>query len=400
MSNATITCSFCSKIIPTKDIVNNEDYVFIGGDSSVCICKNCIASASRRIEKFSKKNSFLKNTNITPMTIKAKLDEWIIDQELAKKRMSIAVYDHFKRINQDPNEDDVIEKSNMILVGSTGSGKTAIVKALSKQLQLPLHIDDITTVSTTGYQGRNVEDILSGLLSKANGDIELAQKGIILLDEGDKMKKQDDGRGSRDVKGVGVQQALLKITEGGEFDVKYERRTYKFNTSNVLFIIAGAFEGLEELISKRQNIKIKTSGGFTGDITTKQSLNYNKLIMDVKHEDLFDYGMMPELLGRFPIITPLQELSEAALVKILTEPKNAIIKQMKKSFDMDEIELDFDTDALKTIADKAKRRKIGARGLRAIVEEALEKPKFECPGSNIKRVVIRKDLSCEFDIEN
>ena len=199
------------------------------------------------------------------------------------------------------------------------------------------------------------------------------------------MKRKNDG--TKDVNGEGVQQGLLKITEGGVFDVKYNNKHYKFDTSNVLFVLAGAFEGIEKQIANRKKAKIKTGGGFTGSISSKEDLDYNKLILEVKHEDLNSFGIMPELLGRFPIITPLQELSEEALVK-------------KKSFAVDNIELDFDKEALVTIANKAKERKIGARALRSVVEEILQEPKFECPGSNINKVTIHKDLSYEFDIED
>lgn len=398
-------CSFCARPI-SDEFINKEDYVFLGTDTGICICGQCVMVAAQKLETIPSTNGkalmnedlLADEEEVTPKIIKERLDDWIIDQELAKKRMSIAIYDHLKRINQIENGEEPIEKSNIILAGSTGSGKTAIIKAIAKELCLPLHIDDVTTISSTGYQGRNVEDILSRLLSKADGNLKLAQKGIILLDEGDKMKRQKNAIGI-DVKGEGVQQGLLKITEGGVFDVKYDGKQYKFDTTNVLFVLAGAFEGIENIIAKRQNKKLKTTGGFTGPIQHKAEAKYNDLIMDVKHEDLNTFGMMPELLGRFPILTPLQELSEEALIKILTEPKNAIIKQMQKSFDMDGIKLEFDKEALRTIALKAKERKIGARGLRSIVEETLEKPKFECPGSNIKKVTIHKDLSCEFDIE-
>lgn len=272
------------------------------------------------------------------------------------------------------------------------------MKALATELNLPLYIEDVTTITTTGYVGRSVDDILIGLLSKADGDLELAQKGIILLDEGDKLKREANATGTRDVKGEGVQQGLLKITEGGVFNIKYRNKNIKFDTSNVLFVLAGAFEGIEKIIAKRKNAKFKTTIGFTGNILKKDDDNnaYNDYILDVNHEDLKEFGMMPELLGRFPIITPLQELSIDALAQILTEPKNAIMQQLKKSFAMDNIELTYKDESLKAIAKIAKERKIGARALRSIVEEIVEDAKFECPGSEIKEVVIKDDLSLEY----
>lgn len=236
---------------------------------------------------------------------------------------------------------------------------------------------------------------MSGLLDKAKGNIELAQKGIVLLDEGDKLKRNADNT-NRDVKGEGVQQGLLKLTEGGTFSVKYKNNTYTMDTSNILFILAGAFEGIEKIIAKRLNKKEKTIGGFTGSISSKEEINYNDMIMQIKPEDLKEFGMMPELLGRFPIITPLQELSEEALIEILTEPKNAIMKQMIKSFNMDNITLSFEKGALSKIAKKAKARKTGARALRSIVEEVIEDAKYICPGSNINTVIIKDDLSLEY----
>ena len=272
------------------------------------------------------------------------------------------------------------------------------MKALATELNLPLYIEDVTTITTTGYVGRSVDDILIGLLSKADGDLELAQKGIILLDEGDKLKREANATGTRDVKGEGVQQGLLKITEGGVFNIKYRNKNIKFDTSNVLFVLAGAFEGIEKIIAKRKNANFKTTIGFTGNILKKDDDNnaYNDYILDVNHEDLKEFGMMPELLGRFPIITPLQELSIDALAQILTEPKNAIMQQLKKSFAMDNIELTYKDESLKAIAKIAKERKIGARALRSIVEEIVEDAKFECPGSEIKEVVIKDDLSLEY----
>lgn len=396
-------CSFCGKEI--KDEPNSiHDLVFVGEDNECKICGTCIENGysilQETIEDFeegNEENNITLSNEMSPKILKHKLDEWIIGQEKAKKRLSIAVYDHYKRINQKKSNDDVtIEKSNIILVGSTGCGKTAMMRALANELKLPLYIEDVTTVTTTGYVGRSVDDILIGLLSKANGDVELAQKGIILLDEGDKLKREANATGTRDVKGEGVQQSLLKITEGGVFDITYNKKKIKFDTSNVLFVLAGAFEGVEKIIAKRKNAKFKTTGGFTGGILKESDKNYNEYILDINHEDLKEFGMMPELLGRFPIITPLQELSIDALAQILTEPKNAIMQQVQKSFNMDNIKLTYNTESLKAIAKKAKERKIGARALRSIVEEIIEDAKFGCPGSDVKEVIINDDLSLKY----
>ena len=402
------TCNFCGKkISDNPDSIN--DLMFAGmadNGEPIAICGTCVQNGYKilqeSLEDFNKDEddeNDQEKLEINPMILKDRLDKWIIGQEKAKKRLAIAVYDHYKRINQKENKTDVkIEKSNIILVGSTGCGKTAMMKALATELNLPLYIEDVTTITTTGYVGRSVDDILIGLLSKADGDLELAQKGIILLDEGDKLKREANATGTRDVKGEGVQQGLLKITEGGVFNIKYRNKNIKFDTSNVLFVLAGAFEGIEKIIAKRKNAKFKTTIGFTGNILKKDDDNnaYNDYILDVNHEDLKEFGMMPELLGRFPIITPLQELSIDALAQILTEPKNAIMQQLKKSFAMDNIELTYKDESLKAIAKIAKERKIGARALRSIVEEIVEDAKFECPGSEIKEVVIKDDLSLEY----
>lgn len=396
----SVKCDFCGRIVPTTP-QKNDDLIFLGSNDNFSICGTCIRNGFEIMNETNINDSSNEAMqNITPKNLKNKLDEWIIDQELAKKRLSIAVYDHFKRVNQ-PKSDEPIEKSNILLVGSTGCGKTAIMKALSKELNLPLYIEDVTSITTTGYVGRSVDDILSGLLAEADGNLELAQKGIILLDEGDKLRRTTgaNAAGGRDVKGEGVQQGLLKITEGGVFTVNYKKVEYKMDTSNILFVLAGAFEGIEKIISKRKNLK-STVGGFTGSIASKTQKDYNQLIMDVKPEDLKEFGMMPELLGRFPIITPLQELSEEALIKILTEPKGSIVKQMIKNFKIDNVKLKFDKEALTKIAKKAKERKVGARALRSIVEEVIENAKYDCPGSDIKEVVVKEDLSLEYIKEN
>ena len=395
-----VQCSFCSKKIDKKKVASEEELVFLGTDPSTVICDKCVKACLELIDDSSKKNKAVKQdlNEVTPKKIKSQLDEWIIGQEDAKKTLAIALYNHYKRLNQS-EEDLMIEKSNVLLVGSTGSGKTASVKALSKAMDLPLVIEDVTSISSTGYVGRDTEDILKNLLAAADNDLERAQKGIVLLDEGDKLKREKNGNGARDVKGEGVQQSLLKIVEGGVFDIKTKTGTIKFDTTNVLFILSGAFEGIEKVIEKRLKSNDKSSSvGFTGKVDTrKDSQKYNELIIQVKHEDLKNFGMMPELLGRFPIVTALQELSEEALVEILTKPNNAIIKQFQKSFEMDNVELSFSEEALFKIAKEAKTRKIGARALRSIVEDILKEPMFEAPGEKtISAIVVDKNLKVNY----
>lgn len=403
-----VQCSFCSKKIDKKKVASEEELVFLGTDPSTVICEKCVKACLELMNDSSKKNKAVKQdlNEVTPKKIKSQLDEWIIGQEDAKKTLAIALYNHYKRLNQS-EEDLMIEKSNVLLVGSTGSGKTASVKALSKAMDLPLVIEDVTSISSTGYVGRDTEDILKNLLAAADNDLEKAQKGIVLLDEGDKLKREKNGNGARDVKGEGVQQSLLKIVEGGVFDIKTKTGTIKFDTTNVLFILSGAFEGIEKVIEKRLKSNDKSSSvGFTGKVDTrKDSQKYNELIIQVKHEDLKNFGMMPELLGRFPIVTALQELSEEALVEILTKPNNAVIKQFQKSFGMDNIELSFSEKALFKIAKEAKARKIGARALRSIVEDILKEPMFEAPGEKtIHAVVIDDNLKvnyvCQTEIDD
>ena len=399
MADKKVQCSFCEKSIDADKIQNEEEIVFLGANQNIIICGDCVQHCVEIINDTKVSASSVSDREtVTPKEIKASLDEWIIGQEDAKKTLAIALSNHYKRLNQD-EDDELIEKSNVLLVGSTGSGKTASVKALAKSMDLPLVIEDVTSISSTGYVGRDTEDILKNLLSAADGNLEKAQKGIVLLDEGDKLKREKSGNGARDVKGEGVQQSLLKIVEGGVFDLKTKAGVIKFDTTNVLFILSGAFEGIEKVIEKRLNTKNKKATvGFTGTIDTrKESQKYNDLIVQVKHEDLKNFGMMPELLGRFPVVTALQELSEEALIEILTKPKNAILKQFKKNFAIDDVELDFTDKALYKIAKEAKERKIGARALRSIVEDILKEPMFEVPGSSdISKVVVNDDLKIEY----
>lgn len=395
-----IICSFCGNKINRKDIKEGKSKVFIGTDEDIVICENCVQQCVDIMSKDTKKELSQEIENFYPSEIKAHLDKWIIGQEEAKKTLAIALYNHYKRINQVCSEEDKIQKSNVMLVGHTGSGKTALVEALARIAGLPLVIEDVTSISTTGYIGRDVDDILKNLLMKADGDIKKAQRGIVLLDEGDKLKREKSGNGQRDVKGEGVQQSLLKMVEGGVFDVKVNgHKTRKFDTRNVLFILSGAFENIDKIIEGRIKESSNVgSTGFTGNVDARtESQKYNDLIVQVKHEDLKKFGMMPELLGRFPVVTAVQELSEEALKDILVKPKNAIVKQYKELFAEDDVDLEFSDEALLAIAKEAKKRKIGARALRSILEEVLKKPMFEVPGNEeVDSVVIDKDLNAQY----
>lgn len=397
---AKVKCSFCSKDIDREAISQGKELVFLGVNDEILICKECVEQCKTMLEKISSSKTVFENEDgeleeVTPKAIKDGLDEWIIGQDEAKITLSTALYNHYKRLNQKEGEIP-IEKSNIILVGSTGSGKTSTVNALAKQLKLPLIIEDVTGFSATGYVGGDVEDILKRLLDAANGDKELAQRGIVLLDEGDKIRrKAGNNNATKDVNGEGVQQRLLKLVEGGIYDIKTKKGIVKFNTKNVLFILGGSFEGIEKIIEKRLKDKSKKNyGGFTGEVKSKSDEQaYNNLIVKVKHEDLKNFGMTPELLGRFPVVTALRELSEEALVEILTKPKNAITKQYEALFKKDGVDLSFTDEALIAVAKEAKARKIGARALRSIVEETLKKAMFEVPGTDTKLVQVDYDLN-------
>ncbi len=392
-----VECSFCGKKIDRDDIAKRKELVIVGKTDDILICSECVSQCESILKEESKTKDDSSNQleYVTPKTIKESLDEWIIGQEEAKMTLATALYNHYKRLNQSATETP-IEKSNIILVGSTGSGKTSTVKALAKQLSLPLIIEDVTALSATGYVGGDAEDILKRLLDAADGKQELAEKGIVLLDEGDKIRRKAGGNNAtKDVNGESVQQRLLKIVEGGVFDIKTKKGIVKFDTTNVLFILGGSFEGIEKIIEKRINEKSKkNSGGFTGTVKSKTDEQmYNNLIVQVRHEDLKNFGMTPELLGRFPVVTALRELSEETLVDILTKPKNAITKQYKALFEKDNVELCFTNEALIAIAKEAKARKIGARALRSIVEETLKKAMFAVPGTEIKRVMVEHNLN-------
>ena len=372
---------------------------------SVYICDQCIADASGIVQsdlsdnKEQKKETDFRN-DLKPIEIKAYLDDYVIDQEDAKKTLSVAVYNHYKRISSqafDDHDDSVIEKSNIVLLGPTGSGKTLLARTLAGIIDVPFCIADATALTEAGYVGEDVESILSNLLQAADYDVERAQKGIIYIDEVDKVARKGDNPSiTRDVSGEGVQQALLKLLEGTTANVppkggrKHPEQSFiTVDTRNVLFICGGAFEGLNEVISRRLSA---SNMGFTADYQDKFDKDDPKIFTHVEPEDLQKYGLIPELIGRLPIISGLEELSEEAMINILLKPKNAIVKQYKKLFRMEGVELEFEDEALQEVVRQAIKRKTGARGLRSIMERSMLDIMFTLPTmKNVERCIITKD---------
>ena len=385
------TCSFCGK--------NEEEVLtlYSNDDMTAFICDECITQREGYLESEDEEEKRFDYTLLKPKEIKAKLDEYIIGQESAKKVLSVAVYNHFKRINMIDNDEIEMQKSNILLIGPTGSGKTLLAQTLAKILNVPLAIADATTVTEAGYVGDDVENVLLKLIKAADYDIELAQRGIIYIDEIDKIARKSENTSiTRDVSGEGVQQALLKIIEGTVSSVPPQggrkhpnQEMIEIDTTNILFIVGGAFAGLENKIKSRLNKK-QIGFGLKND---KTELDDMSIFEHVLPEDIRKFGIIPELIGRLPVITALSELNKEALKSILTKPKNAIVKQYKKYFELENVNLEFEEEAIDEIAELALKRKIGARGLRSIIENTMMDLMYEIPSQeNVEKVVVTKEL--------
>ena len=392
-SKETLKCSFCGK--------SQKQVIKLIAGPGVYICDECIDLCveiveEERIEEVSESSDIQKVPK--PEEISTFLNQYVIGQELAKKSLSVAVYNHYKRIentNSDDNETE-IQKSNVLLLGPTGSGKTLLAQTLARMLKVPFSIADATTLTEAGYVGEDVENILLSLIQAADFDIQRAEKGIIYIDEIDKItRKSDNPSITRDVSGEGVQQALLKILEGSTAQVppqggrKHPQQEYlQIDTTNILFIVGGAFDGLEEIIVNRLG---ESSVGFNAKVKSSFTENID-VFSKVEPQDFIKYGLIPEFVGRLPVITSVDELDKEALIEVLTKPKNALVKQFQKVFELDNVELSFTAGALESIAELAMNRKTGARGLRSILEDTLLDVMYESPSrEDIQKIVVSKE---------